>query len=127
MEDLCADVLGLAEAGYGVHQRVVVCVTDAPDRGADALKSEMFGELHARLLPGINRSLQHRPMPVERLSWPGTRGELTQIITTSLMDAVLAQTWRVQPACVRAVVYFVLAKLSQFMDERLRQAPALHG
>lgn len=57
----------------------------------------------------------------------GYSGELTQIITTSLMDAVLAQTWRVQPACVRAVVYFVLAKLSQFMDERLRQAPALHG
>ena len=45
-----ADALGVVEAVDGLHERIVVRVTDGPDRGSDALEREVLSEANRRVL-----------------------------------------------------------------------------
>ena len=74
MEDRGADALGLEQVVDRLHEGVVVGVADGPDRGGDALEVEVLGVPDRGVLPGFNRSLQHRVVGVSvaalrRLRW----------------------------------------------------------
>ena len=67
VEDGGADALGLVQAVHALHQRVVVGVTNRPDRGSDPLEGEVFGEPDRGVLPRLPASLWW-------ISWPGAAG-----------------------------------------------------
>ena len=59
MEYCGIDAFGLIQAIYGLHEGVIVCVTDTADRGCDPFEFEVFGEPDRCVLLGFNWSLQH--------------------------------------------------------------------
>jgi len=54
-----ADTFRFVEPVDGLHQRIIVCVTDGPNRGCDAIQGKFFGVRQRNILSAFNRSLQH--------------------------------------------------------------------
>lgn len=68
MEDRGADALGLVEADHALHERVIVRVTDRPDRGPDARVGEVVGERDRGVLrPGVG--VADQPVPLDGASF----------------------------------------------------------